>query len=55
MNDICLYKFKNYLFLILKNSYYRINNSDEINVRIEVSHGFWGDEKNRNEYISEKT
>ena len=38
-----------------KNSaFYRINNSDEINVRIEVSHGFWGDEKNRNEYISEK-
>ena len=39
-----------------KNSaFYRINNSDDINVRIEVSHGFWGDEKNRNEYISEKT
>ena len=38
-----------------KNSaFYRINNSDDINVRIEVSHGFWGDEKNRNEYISEK-
>ena len=38
-----------------KNSaFYRINNSDEINVRIEVSHGFWGDEKNRNECISEK-
>lgn len=39
-----------------KNSaFYRINNSDDINVRIEVSHGFWGDEKNRNEYIYEKT
>ena len=38
-----------------KNSaFYRINNSDEINVKIEVSHGFWGDEKNRNECISEK-
>ena len=25
-----------------KNSaFYRINNSDDINVRIEVSHGFW--------------
>lgn len=30
VNDICLYKFKNFLFLILKNSYYRINNSDFI-------------------------
>ena len=30
VNDICLYKFKNFLFLILKNSFYRINNSDFI-------------------------
>lgn len=30
VDDICLYKFKRFLFLVLKNSYYRINNNDFI-------------------------